>query len=412
MRKLASSPLSDIDAAGLPRDWSLVSLGDLLLGAQYGLDSSTDEAGTVAVVGMKDIQNGKVCINDLPKVNITSTEKTAHLLRKGDILINRTNSRDLVGKTGIVDSDIDAVFASYLVRLRTRPEYVDSSYLTYWLNSPSAQGTIKRIATPAVSQSNVNPTELQRFCIVPLPSLLEQQYITQILRIWDDGIDKITHLIDNKLAVFVKYRETLAWNSDISGDRGWTKGAAETLRVFSITKDGLIPQDEHFKKRIANEDISRHMLVRHNDFVMRGLNFWLGSVDVSLDPKPFCISPDYKVFRLRKAVEPKFFRHLLRAERFRQILRNAAVERASVVRRNLDRETFLESEIPLPPPAYQFQVVAALDASEREISLLREERRLLERQKRGLMQQLFTGQRRVPINDTHPTSVTRQVTHV
>jgi type I restriction enzyme S subunit len=243
MRKLTSSPLSDIDAAGLPRDWSLVSLGDILLGAQYGLNSPTDEAGTVAIVGMKDIQNGKVCINDLPKVNITSTEKTAHLLRKGDILINRTNSRDLVGKTGIVDSDIDAVFASYLVRLRTRPEYVDSSYLTYWLNSPSAQGTIKRIATPAVSQSNVNPTELQRFCVVPLPSLLEQQHITEILRIWDDGIDKI-------------------------------------------------------------------------------------------------------------------------------------------------------------------------DASEQEISLLREERRLLERQKRGLMQQLFAGQRRVPINDSHPTSVTRQVTHV
>jgi type I restriction enzyme S subunit len=220
MRKLTSSPLSDVDPAKLPREWGLVSLGDLLLGAQYGLNSSTDAAGTVAIVGMKDIQNGKVCITDLPKVNITSSERAAHLLHRGDILINRTNSRDLVGKTGIVDSDIDAVFASYLVRLRTRPEYVDSSYLTYWLNSPSAQGTIKRIATPAVSQSNINPTELQRFCVVPLPSLLEQQHITAILRAWDDGIEKTKHLIDNKTAVFVRYREKLAWNSDVSGDRG------------------------------------------------------------------------------------------------------------------------------------------------------------------------------------------------
>jgi hypothetical protein len=61
MRKLTSSPLSDVDPAKLPREWGLVWLGDLLLGAQYGLNSSTDVAAATAIVGMKDIQNGVPC---------------------------------------------------------------------------------------------------------------------------------------------------------------------------------------------------------------------------------------------------------------------------------------------------------------------------------------------------------------
>ena len=79
------------------------------------------------------------------------------------------------------------------------------------------------------------------------------------------------------------------------------------MTVFSVTKDELIRQEEHFNKRVSNEGISRHMYVEKGDFVLSGLNFWLGSVDVSFVDKPICISPDYKVFRLSENLDPLFF---------------------------------------------------------------------------------------------------------
>jgi type I restriction enzyme S subunit len=162
--------------------------------------------------------------------------------------------------------------------------------------------------------------------------------------------------------------------------------------VFSVTKDGLVPQEEHFNKRISNEDVSRHMLVEQGDFAFSGLNFWLGSVDVSMDPEPFCISPDYKVFKIGQDVVPSFFRHLARTERFRQILRSCAVERASVVRKNFDRGSFLNSEVPLPDRSRQEFLLSVLSAAEEELILLRRQRDALLKQKRGLMQKVLTGE--------------------
>jgi type I restriction enzyme, S subunit len=141
------------------------------------------------------------------------------------------------------------------------------------------------------------------------------------------------------------------------------------------------------------------MLVTHGDFVLSGLNFWLGSVDVSLDPDPFCISPDYKVFKLTDNVDPRFFRQLIRTAHFRHILEAVAVERASVVRKNFDRETFLQSEVPLPGPDRQDRISQALEAAEREVAIEIARLDALSRQKRGLMQKLLTGEWRVPLRD-------------
>jgi type I restriction enzyme S subunit len=247
----------------------------------------------------------------------------------------------------------------------------------------------------------INRPDLERIQVT-LPPLHIQRRIAEILRTWDEAIEKAERLIAAKMSLFKNRREDLAWSRrwgnrsvplrDVLTPSSVRVGPGRDLRVFSVTKDGLIPQDEHFNKRISNEDVSRHMLVEQGDFAFSGLNFWLGSVDVSMDPVPFCISPDYKVFKIGRDVLPGFFRHLVRTEHFRQILRSCAVERASVVRKNLDRESFLASEIPVPNRSRQEMVVGALSAAEEELNLLRQQRNALARQKRGLMQKLLTGE--------------------
>jgi len=187
-----------LKSLSIPSDWHLIPIGKLLLDSQYGTNAPTVEDGDVSIVGMKDIQDGKIITDDLTRTYLPEREKPKFLLKKGDLLINRTNSYDLVGKVGIYDSDEEAIFASYLVRLNVDNEQAVPEYLYYWLNSHKAQIAIKRIATKAISQANINPTEFKKHCLVPLPSLLEQTAIADLLSTWDAAIDKTEKLIAAK----------------------------------------------------------------------------------------------------------------------------------------------------------------------------------------------------------------------
>ena len=169
MHKPLRTVLSYVQRDSLPPDWALVAVGDVLLGTQYGMNCASLPDGNTSIVGMKDIQDGRVLSHKLAKTNVSEDELKSYSLRRGDLLINRTNSLDQVGKVGLVEADRDDVFASYLVRLNVNTDLIEPEYLNYWLNSDIAQRTIKRIATPAIGQANLNPTELQKYCLVPIP---------------------------------------------------------------------------------------------------------------------------------------------------------------------------------------------------------------------------------------------------
>lgn len=141
----------------LPADWRIEPIGKVLMSSQYGTSNGSSETG-VPVIGMKNLQDGKVNFNDLSFVSLGKDEKEKLLLHDGDILLNRTNSYDLVGKVGFVENACEAVFASYLVRLEVDKTKSDPKFVAMWLSSCWADQMIKKIATRAVSQANVNPT--------------------------------------------------------------------------------------------------------------------------------------------------------------------------------------------------------------------------------------------------------------
>lgn len=147
-----------------------MSLGDCLKYSQYGISESLSEIGEIPVLRMNNIVEGKVTFDDLKYVDSKSIPKLETLmLKKGDILFNRTNSFDLVGKVGIVDFDESATFASYLIRLRTNDKIVLPQYLNLYLNSAIGQRLIRVHRTPGVSQSNINPENLKKIDVPILP---------------------------------------------------------------------------------------------------------------------------------------------------------------------------------------------------------------------------------------------------
>lgn len=178
----------------LPSNWKLVAASYVLSGTQYGLSEPGTSDGKTPIVGMKDIVDGTVNLNNLATIDGDASECARFELRRGDILLNCTNSPDLVGKVGIVREDWKAVFASYLVRLSANRNRIYPDFLNFWLNSPIAQQALKRLSTRGVSQANIIPTEFQKHCPVPLPPLSEQRKIAEILRTWDEAIEKLAEL--------------------------------------------------------------------------------------------------------------------------------------------------------------------------------------------------------------------------
>ncbi|HDD71398.1 MAG TPA: restriction endonuclease subunit S, partial [Candidatus Aenigmarchaeota archaeon] len=145
---------------------------------------------------------GYVIPNVSKRVNLDEKTFKSFKLEKGDILFNRTNAYELVGRTGIFLLDGNYVFASYLIRLRPKSEVFDPHFLTYYLIFSHER--LRQLATRAVHQANINATNLKKVKI-PRPPLKEQQKIAQIL----STVDKKLELERNEKAKLERIKQAL-----------------------------------------------------------------------------------------------------------------------------------------------------------------------------------------------------------
>jgi len=167
----------------IPRCWEVVRLGEVVTSVDYGTNVLTsDDPQGVEILGMKNIGDGEVRPGEFSRGVLPDKERAELLLHRGDILFNRTNSIELVGKVGIVreSNGDDLSFASYLLRLRTDPDACDPWWLIGFLNDITTQASLRRMATKGASQANINPTSL-RSLVVPLPQISEQREIATLL---------------------------------------------------------------------------------------------------------------------------------------------------------------------------------------------------------------------------------------
>jgi type I restriction enzyme S subunit len=160
----------------LDPDWLSVSLKDVATGFNYGSSAKSQSEGDVPVLRMGNLQGGKLDWTDL----VYSSDKTEiekYLLEAGDVLFNRTNSPELVGKTSIYRGERQSIFAGYLIRIKGS-ERLNSEYLNILLNSPHARDYCWQVKTDGVSQSNINAKKIQAYEF-ELPTIQEQ---TEIVR--------------------------------------------------------------------------------------------------------------------------------------------------------------------------------------------------------------------------------------
>ena len=151
-----------------PMGWRLSKLKNCCVKVQYGTSTKANDHGEgIPVLRMGNVTyNGDLDHTDLKHVVLSDAEMTKYRLQVGDILFNRTNSRKLVGKTGLWDGRFPAVAASYFIRVRLDQSRVDPTYVWAAMNSAAMKGRLFRMARGAIGQANINARELKS---IPLP---------------------------------------------------------------------------------------------------------------------------------------------------------------------------------------------------------------------------------------------------
>lgn len=159
LRSEQNHEFKDSPLGRVPAEWEVAPLAAFVPSAEYGISTSLGESG-YAVLRMNNLFDGEAELSDLKFTDAPVPEKL--WLRDGDVLFNRTNSWEHVGRTGIWRRQIErATFASYLVRLNPHPAKLIPELLNMWLNWERTQIAMRRHATPAVQQVNINPTNLR-----------------------------------------------------------------------------------------------------------------------------------------------------------------------------------------------------------------------------------------------------------
>ena len=183
-------------------------LGALLDSCEYGLSIPPMQEGAHPILRMMNLENGYVSLNEMRYVDLDAKTFESYRVKPKDIIFNRTNSIDLVGKLGYNEHDDGCVFASYLLRLRVNEEATDAEVLAFLLNSPGMQRRINALATRGASQANINAKNLRNLIfsapdMKSLPALREKIHAIRLAResLWSQ-LEQATRLKQELTAHF------------------------------------------------------------------------------------------------------------------------------------------------------------------------------------------------------------------
>ena len=172
----------------LPKGWEWTTVGEISWDLVYGTSKKSSSNGEIPVLRMGNINRcGKIDWNNLVYTS-DKDDITKYSLQTNDLLFNRTNSNEWVGKTAIYKGEKTAIYAGYIVRLRVI--ILDADYVNFVMNSSYYRGWCNDVKTDAVNQSNINAQKLSHF-FIPIPPLNEQKRIVNELSSWLNIIEAI-----------------------------------------------------------------------------------------------------------------------------------------------------------------------------------------------------------------------------
>ena len=169
------------DPVSNPKGWSLGTIRDLLAEAKYGTAQKASSAGPgLPILRMGNLTyDGRIDMSDLKFVELSTKDFPKYTTIAGDLLFNRTNSKELVGKTAVVETTEPLAIAGYLIRARTN-EQANPHYISAYLNSAAGKAVLRNMCKNIVGMANINAQEMQDIVIALPPIGLQSQFADRL----------------------------------------------------------------------------------------------------------------------------------------------------------------------------------------------------------------------------------------
>lgn len=408
----------------IPEDWEIKDLKEI---GKFHKGKGISKAQTIDE-GIKAVRYGEIyTVHDFFIKKFYSfinedVAKESFLLETGDLLFTGSGETlEDIGKSVAHLGNERAYAGGDIIILRPKRKIYDSKFLGFLTNNDFFKKQTFRLgqgnSVVHIYSSSLEATKL------PIPPLSEQKAIADCLSTWDKAIEKQTQLIEAKkqfkkgwMQGFFSGQLTVKNGQIIKAKEGedftedWEEVKfknifkqkkekackdGQNLEVLSVTKIGIVSQESYFNKAVASDDKTDYLIIKKYDFVLSGLNFWMGSYDILRNFDIGIISPAYKTYSVFSSFNIEFIYNLIKTDDFKKAMIASSVQGASIVRRNLDSDIMKNWLFKIPKIKLQFAIAQVLQSTDKEIELQEKKLVQLQLQKKGLMQVLLTGERRL-----------------
>ncbi len=391
----------------VPEGWTPKRLGQLFQ-FKNGINAGKESYGG----GIKFINVMEVIYNDcitpelIPgSVNVSREQKKLYSVQKGDVLFNRTSeTADEIGLSSVYMADETVVFGGFVIRGTPLSNVLDLNFKKYCFRANYVRSQIIKGGQGAI-RTNIGQNDLEKI-IIALPPLPEQRRIASFIGKWDEAILATEKLIAKReqkaewltlQLLFGKQRLkgfNKKWNEYRLGD--FFDERIETnhinLQLLSIGQSGVYPQSESDKRDISNVDKSKYRRICKGDIGYNTMRMWQGRS--ALSALEGIVSPAYTILKPNKKADPLFFSYLFQTPKLiNAFYRNSQGLVEDTL--NCKYHDFAIIKAQLPEKDEQQAISNLISISKQEIKMLKAKLDLLKKQKKGLMQILLTGKKRL-----------------
>ena len=365
-------------------------IGESFIGLTYKPTDVVSEGGLI-VFRSSNIQNGCMDYKDIVRVNRNVKEKL--ITKKDDLLVcARNGSARLIGKNAILhETDANQTFGAFMMVFRSDKNH----FVHQLLNTRRYSSQVSENLGARINQ--ITSSDLSSFEFFFPKENSEMNKISALLDLLDERIATQNKIID-KLQSLIKGISNKLLNSKegmlvrlgaILKERSEKTKKNNQYAVLSSTVNGLFSQRDYFLKDIASENNVGYKIIRLHDVVLSPQNLWMGNINYNDKFGIGIVSPSYKVFLISDDYDKRYVAAMLKTHRALYDYQLISEQGASVVRRNLNLESFGQLVFRIPPLDKQREIGKTISLLKSRLETESMLRATYQSQKQYLLRQMF-----------------------